>query len=80
MNNFENKIKAFLADVGEDFFNRNSASIVQKEDIDMDTYAEYLKTGYKHMYFEDYFCIGDGLEELIEEQDEVVMEFIRENY
>jgi hypothetical protein len=32
------------------------------------------------MWFEDYYSIGDGLEELIEDGDEELLEYIAENY
>ena len=74
----EKKIERFLDDLGDDFY--VNKMIVRMSDINKDEYEAYLKTGYKHMYFEDYYRIGDGVESLIEERDEELIDFILENY
>jgi hypothetical protein len=76
----EKQIEAFLKDVGNGFWNKNNRSIVDRDEIDKEAYELYLETGHTNMWFEDYYSIGDGLEELIEDENEELLEYIAEYY
>ena len=78
--NKDTKVQSFLKDLGVDFYNTNDNKIVRFEDINKEEYEEYKRTGYSYMYFEDYFRIGDGIEELLELKHEGLLNYIEDNY
>ena len=78
--NKDTKVQSFLKDLGVDFYNTNDNKIVRFEDINKEEYEEYKRTGSGHMYFEDYFRIGDGIEELLELKHEGLLNYIEDNY
>ena len=70
------KIELFKKMLGNDFWNINTKSIVSRDSINEKEYAQYSLTGHSNMYFEDYYSNDDGIDILIEDEDEALIAFI----